>query len=384
MRFEAAARGFKVEPRPYQRRIVQSTVDMFLGNHLNRAGVKQPYARSVLIESPTGSGKSVIALMAAKMLQHNNPNLVIGWVAMRRELLRQAEKENVAKEINVQNIHYTSMFARSPSALVEAKAAGKKILLVVDESQHDATSSMAHLHNIIQPEYVLGMTATPFRTDRVKLCFDQVIRDAGIHQLILDGFLSPYHHYTIQDWKPETIATRYLEDPKRWGPSIFFFHQMKDCFELSSILNGNGIVSEVVTGDSDRETQLKMFADGDVKCVINCMVLSEGFDAPFLSTAWVRDSGRGPTIQMGGRVFRKHKDLPFKQIVQSKGTHWPFLKTATPKMQYIWQNNEWMSLEINEKIEDIAGNAMWAIANIDVTLPKFLTNKKTKKRVVGN
>ena len=45
-------------------------------------------------------------------------------------------------------------------------------LLVVDEAQHDAAQSMAVLHQRIRPRFILGLSATPFRADRVKLCFD--------------------------------------------------------------------------------------------------------------------------------------------------------------------------------------------------------------------
>jgi hypothetical protein len=61
------------------------------------------------------------------------------------------------------------MFERNPPAID---------LLVVDEAEHDAASSMAHLHNVIHTKWILGLTATPFRTDQVKLCFVKVVKPA--------------------------------------------------------------------------------------------------------------------------------------------------------------------------------------------------------------
>ena len=58
------------------------------------------------------------------------------------------------------------------------------------------------------------------------------------------------------------------------------------------------------------------------------MVLTEGFDDPSLRTVWVRPSGKGPTIQMAGRVLRKFGDT-VKQVVQCRQTRHPFVKTAT-------------------------------------------------------
>ena len=65
---------------------------------------------------------------------------------------------------------------------------------------------MAYLYNLIQPRLTLGLSGTHYRTDRIKLCFDKVIRDAGIGRLIQDGYLSRYHHYTIPEYTPESVA----------------------------------------------------------------------------------------------------------------------------------------------------------------------------------
>ena len=369
----------KVEPRPYQARIIQKAFECFQGVHVNTLGAIEAAARSVIIESPTGSGKTVMALMICKALQAAHPDLVVGWVAMRRNLLSQAQRENIEQGIEVKNIHFVSMFEKYPRELMQAKSEGKKILLVVDEAQHDCANSMAHLHNIVNPQMILGMTATPFRTDKMKLCFDKVIKDAGIHTLIQDGYLSRFHHYTIPVWTPESVAERYCDDVERWGKSIFYFKNLTQCFELQGLLKSRGIVSEVVTGDTDWEAQLELFRTNQVPCLINCMKLTEGFDEPSIKTAWVRDSGKGCTMQMGGRAFRKHASQQFKNIVQSKESRWPFIKTAMPDYQYLWQDNAWMSLKVNPKLEQINNNSRMAIATVEVSLPKFITDRAKKK-----
>lgn len=379
MRLDSIIARTRIEPRPYQRRIVGKVLDMYGGRWKGLDGKVEQAASSIMIESPTGSGKTVMALLACKAMKDEYPNLVIGWVAMRRNLLAQAARENAEKGINVADIHFISMFDKSPDVLIDAKANGHPIMLVIDEAQHDAASSMAHLHNIVTPDYILGMTATPFRTDRMKLCFDKIIKDAGIHQLIQDGFLSQFDHYSIPNWDAQTVADHYCAEPDRWGKSIFYFVSLDACFELHSIFRNRGIVSDVVTGSSDWEDQLDRFRDGETPCLINCMKLTEGFDEPSLQTAWVRDSGKGCTMQMGGRAFRKHPKFPVKQIVQSKNTRWPFIRTALPRMQYLWQNDEWESLQVNPRINAINNNARMAIATTMVEIPKFVLERQMKK-----
>lgn len=381
-RIESLLVGTGIEPRPYQYRVVQKTTDMLFGRYKNGAGEIEPAVDSVMVESPTGSGKTVMALMTIAAIQSEIPDLVVGWVAMRRNLLMQVEREISKMNIAIQNFHPTSMFTRYPDQLMAAKYDSKPIMLVIDECAHDATSSCTHLHNILEPRFVLGMSATPFRTDCAKLMFSKQIKDAGIHQLIQDGYLSKYCHYSIPKWDPETVANFYCAEPARWGKSIFYFLSLEECYELHRIFQSRGVVSDVVTGGGSveqREAQLEAFRNGAIPCLINCMVLTEGFDDPSLATTWVRDSVKGPTMQMAGRVFRQFPALQFKQVVQSKNTHWPMIRTAMPDQQFLWQENEWRTLKVNPHLEEINNTARVAIATAEVTMPKWIMDRRAKK-----
>lgn len=409
---DSVIQGTKAEPRLYQKSIARKTTDMFSGRYMNVHKQQEDAARSVMVESPTGSGKTVMAHLIAKILQRQNPDLVFGWIAMRRNLLSQAAAENRSLGINVQNIHYVSMFDKNPTELIKARKEGKQIMVIVDEAQHDAASSMAHLHNMIEPHMILGLTATPFRTDRVKLCFDKVVKDAGIHQLIQDGFLSRYNHYSIPEWTPETVADHYCKDPAAWGKSVVFFHKWEDCLRFQHILQERepmireilaekrpdlslqkSLVATVRGGGTkkdyeDRDELLDDFRNGDVAVLVNCMVLTEGFDAPTLETAFVRDSSKGPTMQMAGRAFRMHpewknnqnSDFKHKNIVQSRHTKWPILKTAMADHQYLWRGDEWRSLTLNPHLEAINHKARMAIIHAEVEMPQFILDRQQKSR----
>ena len=304
MELDALVTQTKIEPRPYQARIVNKVVAMLEGRFTNGLGNLEPAARSAMIESPTGSGKTVMGLLTAKLLQERH-GVRVGWVAMRRNLLNQTAAENVEQGIDVDPIEFISMFDKNPPTDID--------LLIVDEAQHDAASSMAFLHNRIRPRWILGLTATPFRADRVKLCFDKVIKDAGIHQLIQDGYLAKYHHYTIPAFNVDTVAEFYLREPHRWGKTIVFFRKLAECFEFAERLQRHDIACETVTGSSDRDAQLARFRQGGTDVLVNCMVLTEGFDCPDLQTVFCRDSAKGPTMQMCGRAFRKHPNV-YEQV----------------------------------------------------------------------
>ncbi len=347
-----------VQPRAYQQRIVGKAVDLFCDKGL----------RSILIDSPTGSGKTVMGLLIARALQERL-GVRVGWVAMRRYLLGQASTENDQRRIGVK-AEFISMFDRNPPTGLD--------LLVVDEAQHDSAQSMACLHQQIRPRFILGLSATPFRADRVKLCFDSVIKDAGIQTLIQDGYLSPYHHFTIPRHTPEEVVAFYLRDRQRWGKSLLYFHTLEQCFAADALLKTAGVRCDVVTGSSDRDAQLDDFRNGRLDVLTNCMMLSEGFDCPELKTVFCRPSCKGVTVQMGGRVLRKHSDLPIKQIVQCSRSPWPFQCMAAAAVSYTWINGDWRSLQINPLINDVNNRTLQAIARSEVTLPPFVVRHQRR------
>jgi superfamily II DNA or RNA helicase len=350
-----------VQPRPYQMRIVVRALDFFCQRGL----------RSVLIDSPTGSGKTVMGLLIARALQEEL-GIRVGWVAMRRYLLTQAAAENEQRRLGVQAT-FLSMFDRDPPTGLD--------LLVVDEAQHDAAQSMAHLHQVIRPRFILGLSATPFRADRVKLCFDAVIKDAGIHALIQDGYLSQYHHYTIPAHSPEAVVEFYLRDRPRWGKTLLYFHTLESCHVADRLLRAaGGLACDVVSGDSDREAQLADFRAGRLEVLANCMMLSEGFDCPELKTVFCRPSCKGVTVQMAGRVLRKHPELPFKQIVQCNKTRWPFTRTATPVLQFVWSDGSWRTLQANACIQQVAGRALQALVHTQAELPVWISRRQPRTR----
>ena len=77
-RSQSRAADLSVANRPEDRRDVSGGVQEQI----------EPPARSVMIESPTGSGKSVMGLLVAKLLQ-SMTGAKVGWVAMRRNLLER-------------------------------------------------------------------------------------------------------------------------------------------------------------------------------------------------------------------------------------------------------------------------------------------------------
>ena len=349
-----------VEARDYQLRVIDNTFDAIAGGH-----------KSILIESPCGSGKTIMGLSIAKRLSEED-GYSIGWCAMRKHLLIQAATENREK-VGIPNIEFFSMFDKNPPPVD---------ILILDECQHSATESAVTIYQKCNPKLELGLTATPYRVDRMKLCFSRVIRDAGIRSLIDQGYLSPYNQYVFnEEWTPENVAKVYLSDPIGWGKSVIYFLTKEHCDTCAELIRAAGIGCEVVWAGSDQETQIDSFMAGEIPVLLNILILTEGFNCPELNTVFVRPGSKGPTIQMSGRVFRRAPGKSHAQIVQNNTTNWPFTRIASCEQKFVFTDGQWDNRStIGDKVAHASKASIMAISRIPTTMPQFILNKRAKSR----
>ncbi len=321
--------NFQFEERPYQREAVAKVLDFFKSGR-----------ESVLLESPVGSGKTIMGLLAVKALQEQSKGkLRVNWVASRKHILRQTQEINEAFfrcKLNTVSV-FASNFPQAD-------------LVVLDEAHHEATQSCLNMYECCGNTLTLGLSATPLRTDRMKLSFQATVRCSSIQELIHMGVLSQYHSYVMPEWSVKLAAEIFCANPEKWGKTLAFFHTIQECRTFQKILDDHGIFCDIVTGKSDKDAQLQAFINGDIQVVANVSVLSEGFDLPELQTVFLRDASRLPTIQMAGRGLRRS---PFKQhcnIVQSAES--PFLveKIAEAKESFRYIKGQWRSCSGNTKI----------------------------------
>ena len=298
---------------------------------------------SVLLESPVGSGKTYMALEMIHRLQARlGRQLKVGWVAPRRHLLRQTMEAN--RDLYRDNIRPVSLFEKTPPEVDIA---------VLDEAHHEATQSCVLLYEKMRAKRTIGLSATPLRTDRMKLSFQETVRTCSIARLVREGFLSPFVSYVIPNYTVDEVADFYLADPGRWGKSLVFFSTIAECVAFRERLSVGGVGCEVVTGESDKESQIDAFARGLVPVVANVAMLTEGFDQPDVASIFARDASRLPTIQMCGRGLRRAPGKTACNTVQSANTNYLFERVAPPRNAFRWQQGRWLALtDGTEAIEE--------------------------------
>lgn len=213
--------------------------------------------------------------------------------------------------------------------------------IIVDEAHHAAASSykrvLRHYGGFDEGGIpVAGFTATMTR-DKGGLAkvWERVVYRRDIADMISDGFLVKPHakqvvvpgmdldqaKKTAGDFTAKSLAQLML-DADAMGeiakayqeyasdrPGIVFCPTVEVAHAMTTSFNDIGIPAATVWGDmpdEERREVLRKLNLGLIQVVVNCMVLTEGFDEPKVSCLVVARPTMNPGlyIQMAGRVLR--------------------------------------------------------------------------------
>ena len=300
-----------IQLRPYQTEALQS-----IQLHLDRGVNKQ------LVVLPTGSGKTVIFSNIPQTIKDSLPMLVL---AHRGELLNQAKEKilwsNPHLDVQIEKAENTAelcdvvvasvpTLGRADSERIKKYPKNYFKTIIVDEAHHAAAETYRRILDYFQPKFLLGVTATPQRSDSVRLTdvFDEITYYKTIQDLIKEGYLCRLIGYRIQtdtdisevetshgDYTAsqleETINTplrnaivvkAYLEFAPQ-QKAVVFASGIRHAADLAASFAQKQISVRVVIGSTPDEERAQILADftsGKVRVIVNVGVLTEGFDEP--------------------------------------------------------------------------------------------------------
>jgi type I site-specific restriction endonuclease len=206
---------------------------------------------------------------------------------------------------------------------------GEFDIIVVDECHHAGAVTYRRILEHFTPRLTLGFTATPNRSDGVRLddVFSLIIFDRDLKWGIENGYLSDIHcrrvhigydlsrvHTRMGDYAPgeleeamdgtaDAIAQAYRDYAK--GPTLVFAVSVRQAEEIATRIPG----AVVVTGQTkDRQRIIGAFTAGEIPCIVNVMVFTEGTDLPLVETIIIARPTQSDTLytQMVGRGLRVH------------------------------------------------------------------------------
>lgn len=326
--------------RPYQRRAVDA---------VETAVRDRAHPVAVL---PTGSGKSLILAELARRAVARGQRVAV--VTHRRELLAQdrAAIERLAPELEVGTVS-AGLALDEPGRPVTfwgvATAHRRRDrldpvdLVIVDEAHlvpREADTMYGAVLAALGGQRV-GLTATPYRLDSGLLyegdgaLFDSVAIQVPARELVAQGWLAPLRaHLSAAELDLRGVRSRagdfvtgdlegvattqtaleatvraILSAGARRRSWLVFAVSVAHVTALAASLHEAGVAAAAVTGQTpvaERDALIEQFRSGELRALVNCEVLTTGFDAPGVDLlALVRPTtSRALHVQMLGRGMR--------------------------------------------------------------------------------
>jgi DNA repair protein RadD len=279
--------------------------------------------RRILLVSPTGSGKTVIAAEIIRRLNVERKDVL--FIDHLREITKQTSKKlndfgvfngiiqagiRATPIAGVQVASIQTLFGRSGSGRLELPPAK---VIFIDEAHHSVARTYRRILEKYPDAIVIGLTATPCRGDGRGLggLFDVMVLCPDVPDLIDKGRLvrsrvyapSPPDLLGVQvragDYAIGPLAQR-MDKPKLVADivSTWFKHGDNRQTVVYATSVGHsvhirdefihaGITCEHIDGKTliaEREAALVRFAAKEVRILTNCAVFTEGWDCPDIGT----------------------------------------------------------------------------------------------------
>jgi len=351
----------ELRPEPFQERLLeQIALSRERGHHRN------------LLVSATGTGKTVMAAIDYACLREALPRARLLFVAHREEILEQslatfrhALRDHAFGELWVGG-RRPQRFEHVFASIQSLHAAGLEDLdprhfdvVIIDEFHHAAARSYRALLEHVKPVELLGLTATPERSDGLPLLgwFDgRIAAELRLWDAIDQHRLVPFVYHGIHDgldlrevpwrrgrgydvdglsrlltandvWARQVIAqlVARVDDPRAMRV-LGFCVSVEHARFMARVFREAGIAATAVWADSDDDERRRALADlaaGQVNAVFSVDLFNEGIDVPAVDTLLLLRPTDSPTLflQQLGRGLRRSRGKAACMVLDFVGHH---------------------------------------------------------------
>ena len=299
-------------------------------------------ARSVLLQLPTGAGKTVIFSQITAACRDKGHRALI--LVHRRELIDQASRKLAA--LDVPHGFIAAGYKRSdePVQIASIQTLVRRLrtvpwepsLIIIDEAHHSLAATYRQVFDAWPKAFRIGVSATPCRLDGrgLKHAFDTLVSGPSVQQLIADGYLCPAKLYAPPvkadftklraiggDYPAGKLSERMnkpaitgdvIEHYKRLAldeKAIAFCCDTTHAESVAASFRNAGISAQTLLGTTPAAQRVALvdeFAAGKVQILATVDVVSEGFDCPDAGCAILlrRTMSEALYLQQVGRVLR--------------------------------------------------------------------------------
>lgn len=316
-----------------------------------------------LIISATGTGKTYLAALDVK---NYNPKRFL-FVAHREQILKKSldsfhkvlggdKKTNYgilsgnAKNTDAKYLFATVQTLSKAENLNQFKRDEFDYILI-DEAHHVGSKIYGKLLDYFTPDFLLGMTATPERSDDKNIyeLFDyNVPYEIRLQEALEEEMLVPFHYIGVSDYTyngeviDDNTNLKYLvseervkyvvEQSKYYGydgdvlHGLVFVSRKEEADEIAKLLTKNGYPSQMLSGEDSqeqREQAIEKLKNGELTYLVTVDIFNEGIDIPFINQVIMMRKTESVIVfvQQLGRGLRKAQGKEYLTVIDFIGNY---------------------------------------------------------------
>lgn len=312
-----------------------------------------------LLISATGTGKTYLSAFDVKKVK---PEKML-FIAHRKTIIKKAKytfesiisnkKMAIYGDEDISNADYIFAMIQTLNKKEHLERFPKDYFnyIIIDEVHHSGAKTYQSIINYFKPDFLLGMTATPERSDDFDiygLFNHNIAYEIRLYDALRENLLCPFHYFGISDItvdgecidgktsiKNLTLDQRVdhiIEKSRYYGYSgeklhgLMFVSRVEEANILSEKLNEKGIKSIALTGehgDSARENAIEKLEKGEIEYLITVDIFNEGVDIPCVNQVILLRPTESSIvyIQQLGRGLRKNENKEFVVVLDFIGNY---------------------------------------------------------------
>ncbi|MFC7619849.1 DUF3427 domain-containing protein [Microlunatus sp. GCM10028923] len=332
------------------------------------AQVREANEQRAIIISATGTGKTILSALDVRAF---NPRRLL-FVVHREQILDKTIEEyqlvlggipteygkltGGAKQSSCRYVFATVQTLSRPDVLSSFDPEDFEYV-IIDEAHRSAAPTYRRVLDHFRPAFLLGMTATPERTDSLNVyeLFDyNVPYEIRLGEALEADMLAPFHYYGITDiaaqdgtiLDADTDLTQLTSSERvqhllrtidTYGQAavrprgLIFCSRKDEARALSAALNeldlhGQRLRTAAVTGDDSTEQRnsvVRSLERGDLNYILTVDVFNEGVDIPTVNQVIMLRQTQSTTVfvQQLGRGLRKAAGKDYLVVIDFIGNY---------------------------------------------------------------
>lgn len=315
-----------------------------------------------MVISATGTGKTYLSAFDVKAYQ---PKRFL-FIVHQEQILKKAKEQFIKildddenkfgilsgnSTITTEKYVFATIQTLSKDSTLQAFAKNAFDYILIDEVHHAGAKTYQKVIDYFEPDFLLGMTATPERTDGYNIyeMFDyNVAYEIRLQEALKENMLCPFHYFGITDIQidGQTINDKssfnqlissqridyILEKIDYYGHcgekvrGLIFCGTKKEAHELEQLFNQRGFKTKALTGDhkiTERDEVITQLEAGQLDYIITVDIFNEGIDIPSVNQVVMLRKTESSIIftQQLGRGLRKAKNKDFVTIIDFIGNY---------------------------------------------------------------